>query len=344
MMLGKDLIFYGNADIVHLMGRDVQRLWLIEKDKDRTTTPFYDAQFPVYSWLLGSVTSNMYQFDEHSMWIGTTSGWDKQVYLLLSPVGMPLCARGLVHCCLLYSSLFIAFAVAQLCEVFCWPFQRDAQQEPLWFHASDQVLWYVDKYLSDCGHADAVVVVADTPAMAARIAMSCESGRPKVAFLAVSAIKQKDIANAIGGALQHAIIMRYMLEADQTEQGVTAATCDTQEEWLLCGIPLLVLEGNRGHEGHQKVHAAEAVQQHILTEASADHSEPTAPAPTLPKLKKTAQVVPTWDTAAGRGTPSSSKKQAKVKGKDSDKPGESDNNDADEEIEEEDLAQVLETR
>ena len=86
------------------------------------------------------------------------------------------------------------------------------------------VLWYLDKYLLDCGHADAVVVVDDTPAMAAKIAMSDESGRTKVAFLAVSAIKQKDLANAVGGALQHAIIMRYMSEADQTEQGATAAT------------------------------------------------------------------------------------------------------------------------
>ena len=44
-----------------------------------------------------------------------------------------------------------------------------------------------------------------------------------MAFLAVSVIKQKDHANAVGGALQHAIIMRYMLEADQTEQGARAA-------------------------------------------------------------------------------------------------------------------------
>ena len=48
------------------------------------------------------------------------------------------------------------------------------------------VLWYLDKYLLDCGHADAVVVVDDTPAMAAKIAMSDESGRTKVAFLAVT--------------------------------------------------------------------------------------------------------------------------------------------------------------
>ena len=70
------------------------------------------------------------------------------------------------------------------------------------------VLWYLDKYLLDCGHADTVVVVDYTPAMAARIVMSDESGRTKVAFLAVSAIKQKDLANAVGGALQHAIIMQ----------------------------------------------------------------------------------------------------------------------------------------
>ena len=114
------------------------------------------------------------------------------------------------------------------------------------------MLWYLDKYLLDCSIADAVVVVDDTPAMAAKIAMSDESGRTKVAFLAASALKQKDLANAVGGALQHAIIMRYMLEADQTEQRVTAATLDTQEEALLRGIPLWVLDSNRGHQGHQK--------------------------------------------------------------------------------------------
>ena len=61
------------------------------------------------------------------------------------------------------------------------------------------VLWYLDQYLLDCGHADAVVVVDDTPAMAAKIAISNESRRTKVAFLGVSAIKQKDLANAVGG-------------------------------------------------------------------------------------------------------------------------------------------------
>ena len=90
------------------------------------------------------------------------------------------------------------------------------------------VLWYLDKYLCGSGYADAVVVVDDTPAMATKIAMS--NVRTKVAFLAVSTIKQKDLGNAVGGALQHAIIMRYMLEADQTEQGATAATWDTLEE------------------------------------------------------------------------------------------------------------------
>ena len=68
------------------------------------------------------------------------------------------------------------------------------------------VLWYLDKNLFGGGYADAVVVVDDTPAMAAKIAMS-DVGT-KVAFLAVSAIKQKDLGNAVGGALQHAIIMR----------------------------------------------------------------------------------------------------------------------------------------
>ena len=181
--------------------------------------------------------------------------------------------------------------------------------------------------------------------MAAKIAMS--DLRTKVAFLAVSAIKQKDLGNAVGGALQHAIIMRYMLEADQTEQGATAATLDTQEEWLQRGIPLWVLDSNRGHEGHQQVHAAEAVQEDVVTEAPAEDTEPVAPAPTLPmqaKVKRTAKVIPTQGTAAGKQTPSSSKKQAKGKEKESDKPAESDDDDADKEEEEDDPEQVLETQ
>ena len=167
----------------------------------------------------------------------------------------------------------------------------------------------LEKYLLMCWHADAVVLVDDTPAMAAKIAMSDESGKTKVAFLAVSAIKGKDLVNAVASALQHAIIMRYIFEADQTEQGVTAATWDTKEEWLLRGIPLWHYESNRGYEGHQKVHAAEAVEEQIVTGAPADNSEPVAPAPTLPsqaKVKKTANVVPTQGTAAGKGSPSSS--------------------------------------
>ena len=207
------------------------------------------------------------------------------------------------------------------------------------------VLRYPDKYLVHSGYADTVVAVDDTPAMAAKIAVS--DVRTKVEFLAVSAIKQKDLASAVGGALQHAIIMPYMSEADQTKQGATTATWDTQEEWLLRGIPLWVSDSNRGYEGHQKVHAAEDVQEEVVTEAPADNTEPVAPAPTLPsqaKVKKTANVVPTQSTAAGKGTPSSSKKQAKGEEKESDNLGESEDDDADEEEEDEDPEKVLETQ
>ena len=137
MMLKKTVIFHGKADVVHRIGRDMQRLWRMEKDKDPTTVPFYHVRLPVYSWLWGPVTSSTYQFDEHCMWIRTRSRWDKQVYLLLLPVTMPLCARGLAHCFLRYSSLFITFTVAELCDAFRWTFQTDAEQEPRWFHASD---------------------------------------------------------------------------------------------------------------------------------------------------------------------------------------------------------------
>ena len=77
MMLGKDVIFYGEADVVHRIGRDMQSLWRMEKDRDPTTVPFYHVRLPVYSWLSCPVTSSTYQFDEHCMWIRTTSRWDK---------------------------------------------------------------------------------------------------------------------------------------------------------------------------------------------------------------------------------------------------------------------------
>ena len=32
-MLGKDIIFYGDADVVHRIGCDMQRLWRIEKTR-----------------------------------------------------------------------------------------------------------------------------------------------------------------------------------------------------------------------------------------------------------------------------------------------------------------------
>ena len=71
------------------------------------------------------------------------------------------------------------------------------------------------------------------------------------------------------------------------------------------------------------MHAAEAIQEQIVTQAPADHSGPVAPAPTLPsqaKVTRTAKVAPTQGTAARTGTPSSSKKQRKGKEKESDKP------------------------
>ena len=92
MMLGKDLIFYGDTDVVYRIGQDIERLWRIQKEGDPTTVPSYHAWLLVYSWMSGSITSNMYQFDEHAMWIGTMSRWDKQVYLPPSPVLTPLSA------------------------------------------------------------------------------------------------------------------------------------------------------------------------------------------------------------------------------------------------------------
>ena len=82
MMLGKDLIFYGATDVVYRIGWNMQRLWRVEKEQDPNTVPFYHPRLPPYSWLSGPVTTNMYQFDDHAIWIGTTSCWDKKVRCL----------------------------------------------------------------------------------------------------------------------------------------------------------------------------------------------------------------------------------------------------------------------
>ena len=99
-------------------------------------------------------------------------------------------------------------------------------------------------------------------------------------------------------------------------------------------------------EGHQKVHAAEAAQKQIVSEAPLDDSDSTTTelAPTLPKMKNAAQLVPTPGTAAGKGTPSSGRRQAREKGKESDQAEEMDNEDAGEKDEEEDPDQVLQTQ
>ena len=69
MMLGRGVIFYGEANVVHRIGGDIQRLWRMEKDKDPTRVSFYHVGLPVYSWSSGPVTSSTYLFDEHCMWI-----------------------------------------------------------------------------------------------------------------------------------------------------------------------------------------------------------------------------------------------------------------------------------
>ena len=104
----------------------MQRLWLLRKKKGLTTVHFYHARMLVYSWTSGSVTTNMYQFNEHTLWMATTSGSDKRVYPLLSLILMLLSVRGLARCCLSHTSLFIAFAVAQISDVLRWTFRRQA--------------------------------------------------------------------------------------------------------------------------------------------------------------------------------------------------------------------------
>ena len=156
------------------------------------------------------------------------------------------------------------------------------------------------------------------------------------------AIWQKDRSSAVGDALQHAITMQYMLDTNEMEGGVTGAHWDTQEHWLLCGVALRVGDSDSRHQGHLKVHTAEAPQEEDVSEASVDESESTAPTP--PQMKRTAKVVPTLGIAARNETPLSNKKKAKEKGKESEKAEDTEDEEADEEVEQDDLEHVMGTR
>ena len=76
--------------------------------------PFYHSRLPVDPWMLGHASTNMYQFYQFTVWIGTTSYWDKKVYpSLLAVLDAVECAGPQA----LYQqqSVFppISFAVAQ---------------------------------------------------------------------------------------------------------------------------------------------------------------------------------------------------------------------------------------
>ena len=311
-MFGEDLILYAHTDVVNLIGRDVQGLWCVEKEKNPSKVPLYQARLPVYSWMSGPVSTNMYQFDQHTVWIGTTSGWDNKVYLSLSLFLTPLSARALACCSTSYASFpplhlqfcnYVTYSAGHVEEI---------QDNNLGgFMPLIHLLLYLDKFVADNGNIDAGVVVYETPATAAKIVMS--DTRTKVVFLAVSAFSQKDLSSAVGGALQDAIVERYMLDTDQMEEGVTGANGDTQEHWLLLGTP----DSDRGQQGHQKLHAGEAAHEQEVSEAPVPAIESTVP--TLPKMKKTAQIVPTRSTAVRKETPSSGNKKAKERGKESNK-------------------------
>ena len=201
--------------------------------------PFYHAWLPVYSWMSCPVTTNMYQFDEHTMWIGTISCWDKKEYLLLSLFLTPLSAQGLALCSTNYVSFFPShFESLNFLTYSAGPAEEMQNKNLGGVMPVIHLRWYLDKFVVDCENIDAAVVVDETPAMAAKIAMS--DGRTKFAPLAVSGIRQKNVSSDVGGALQHTITVRYMLEDDGVENGVTGAHCHTQEHWLLGSLPLWV--------------------------------------------------------------------------------------------------------
>ena len=113
---------------------------------------------------------------------------------------MLLSARGLAYCSLSCLWFFSSHLQVSNYLTYSAGHFEDMQIKDLGdLMPVTHVLRYLDKCLVDCGYVDAVVVVDETPAMAVKIAIS--DVRTKVAFLAVSTIKQKDVSNAVTGAL-----------------------------------------------------------------------------------------------------------------------------------------------
>ena len=136
------------------------------------------------------------------------------------------------------------------------------------------VLWYLDTLIVKSGMLDGVLVVAETPAMAEKIRM--HDVQTLVAYLAVNPGRQKDINVAMLGALQHAIVMRHLLE-DQLEKGDTCAAWDVQQNWLSHGIPLWLLDDVRGCQAHEKEPSQKLPSAVDMSEAPARFSAATSP-------------------------------------------------------------------
>ena len=54
MMSGKDVIFYGEADVVHRIGRDMQRLWRMEKGQGSNDSAFLPCPVAGILLVIGS--------------------------------------------------------------------------------------------------------------------------------------------------------------------------------------------------------------------------------------------------------------------------------------------------
>ena len=168
----------------------------MDKEKDPSTVPLCQALLPVFSWMSGPVTTNMYQFDGHTVWTGTMKCCDKKVYLSLSLFLTPLSARGLAHCSTSFVSFFLSHLQLPNYLTYSAGHVEDMQSKTLaCLMPLIHMLWYLDMFVVDCGDIDAVVVLDETAPMAAKMAMPEE--RTKVAFLAVSVNPQKDVSSAL---------------------------------------------------------------------------------------------------------------------------------------------------
>ena len=175
MMLGKDVIFYGKADVVQVLAATCRGCGVWRRKRIQ---PQCHSTMPGCRYTLG------YRVPSAAICISPTStvcGSEQRV----AGISRYICFFRRLRCrCVREASRTAAFIICPYSSHLQLPkyvtysaghFEEMQNRNLGGFMPLIHVLWFLNKYLLDSGHADAVVVFHDTPAMAAKI--PCQTSR-----------------------------------------------------------------------------------------------------------------------------------------------------------------------